>query len=192
MPNAAPYAYDGDCFGQGEGWVRANFTNADEIAAAPKSAKVLGILDAFCLDESARDEEALGKAITAVLGRLGGRAEGFFMMAECTETDHADHGNNSSFAVKAVSMVEFMTKAAVDFALKRDDTLVIVTADHDTGHPLVLRDPSGRLCVQWTDTAHTKYPVPLHAYGPGAELFEGAFDNTDIAKNVARLMDLGE
>lgn len=165
---------------------------ADEIAAAPKASKVLGMLDAFVLDESARDEEALGKAVTAALGRLGDRAEGFFMMAECTETDHADHGNNSSFAVKAVSIVEFATKAAVDFALKRDDTLVIVTADHDTGHPLVLRNPSGRLCIQWTDTAHTKYPVPLHAYGPGAELFEGALDNTDIAKNIARLLDLGE
>ncbi len=114
------------------------------------------------------------------------------MMAECAETDHANHGNNSSFAVKAVSMVEFMTKAAVDFARTRGDTLVIVTADHDTGHPLVLRDPSGRLCVQWTDTSHTKYPVPVHAYGPGAELFEGAFDNTDIAKNIVRPMGLDD
>ena len=165
---------------------------ADEIAAAPKSSKVLGILDAFGPDESARDEEALGKAVSATLSRLGDRAEGFFMMAECTETDHADHGNNSSFAVKAVSMVEFMAKSAVDFALKRDDTLVIVTADHDTGHPLLLREPSGRLCIQWTDTSHTKYPVPLHAYGPGAELFEGILDNTDIAKNIARLLDIGE
>lgn len=165
---------------------------ADEIAAAPKSAKVLGILDAFGADESARDEESIGEAVTAVLGRLGDRSEGFFMMAECAETDHANHRNDSSFAVKAVSMVEFMAKAAVDFARRRGDTLVIVTADHDTGHPLVLRDPSGRLCVQWTDTSHTKYPVPVHAYGPGAELFEGAFDNTDIAKNIARLMGLGD
>ena len=163
-----------------------------ELAAAPKAAKVVGSLEEFCADESARDEESLGQAMKAVLGRLGDRSEGFFMMAECTETDHANHGNNSSAAVKTVSMVEFMAKAAVDFAQGRGDTLVVVTADHDTGHPLVLRDPSGRLCVQWTDTAHTKYPVPVHAYGPGAELFEGMLDNTDIAKNVARLMGLGE
>ena len=163
-----------------------------DIAAAPKASKILGSLEEFGRDESSRTEEALGEAMKAVFGRLGDRAEGFFMMAECTETDHANHGNNSSFAVKAVSMVEFMAKAAVDFALKRGDTLVVVTADHDTGHPLVLREPSGRLCVQWTDTSHTKYSVPVHAYGPGAELFEGLFDNTDIAKNIARLMELGE
>ena len=157
-----------------------------ELAAAPKVSKILGSLETF------GSEESIGEAMTAVFGRLGGRSEGFFMMAECAETDHANHGNNSSFAVKAVSMVEFMAKAAVDFARKRGDTLVVVTADHDTGHPLVLRDPSGRICVQWTDTSHTKYPVPVHAYGPGAELFEGAFDNTDIAKNIVRLMGLGE
>ena len=167
---------------------------AADLAAAPKASRVLGMLDAFGADESARDEEALGEAVAAALVRLGDQPKGFFMMAECTETDHASHGNNSSFAVKAVSMVEFMTRAAVDFAQKRGDTLVIVTADHDTGHPLVLRDggASGRLCIQWTDTSHTKYSVPLHAYGPGAELFEGMLDNTDIAKNIARLLELPE
>ena len=174
------------------GYVLAH--TAAEIAAAPKASKVLGSLKEFCADEPSRTEEALGEAVKAVLGRIGDRNEGFFMMAECTETDHANHRNNSSFAVKAVSMVEFATKAAVDFARERGDTLVLVTADHDTGHPLVIRGggPSGRLCVQWTDTSHTRYAVPIHAYGPGAELFEGVLDNTDIAKNIARLLDLGE
>ena len=161
-----------------------------EIAAAPETSKILGSLEDFGADVSSRDEESLGEAMKAVFGRLGGREKGFFMMAECTETDHANHGNNSSFAIQAVSIVEFMAKAAVDFARQNDDTLVIVTADHDTGHPLVLRSPSGRLCIQWTDTGHTKYSVPIHAYGPGAELFEGILDNTDIAKNIARLLDL--
>ena len=161
---------------------------AAEIAAAPKGARILGSLTSF------GDEESIGEAMTAVLGRLGGCEAGFFMMAECTETDHACHGNDPSATVKAVSMVEFMAKAAVDFAQSRGDTLVLVSADHDTGHPLVLRGggPSGRLLIQWTDTSHTMYPVPLHAYGPGAELFDGLMDNTDIAKNIARLLDLPE
>jgi len=87
-----------------------------------------------------------------------------------------------------------MAKAAVDFARARGDTLVIVTADHDTGHPMVVRDmgPAGRLFVQWSTTSHSAFPVPVYSYGPGAELFEGLIDNTDIAKNIARLMDLAE
>ena len=167
---------------------------AEEIAAVPKSSRVLGALKEFAGNEAEHDEESLGKAMKAVLGRLGDRPEGFFMMAECTETDHACHGNNSSFAIRAVSMVEFMARAAIEFARERGDTLVLVTADHDTGHPLVIRGggSSGRLCVQWTDTAHTRYAVPVHSYGPGAELFEGVLDNTDIAKGIARLMGLGE
>jgi len=116
------------------------------------------------------------------------------MMAECGNTDHACHGNNSSHVVSAVSMVEFMAKTAVDFARVRGDTLVVVTADHDTGHAMVVRGvgPDGRLIIQWTTTSHTAFPVPVYAYGPGAELFEGIIDNTDIAKNIARLMDLAE
>jgi len=165
-----------------------------DLAQAPKSAKVLGVLSAFGANESARDVEPLGETVTAALGRLADRPDGFFMMAECAETDHANHGNDSSFAVKAVSMVEFMAKAAIDFAQTRGDTLVIVTADHDTGHPSVLwgAGPSGRLCIQWTTTSHTSFSVPVYAYGPGAELFEGLLDNTDIAKNVARLLNLPE
>jgi len=165
------------------GYVQAR-TSA-EIAAAPRAAKVLGTL-AF------KDEESIGEAMKAVFGRLGKRSEGFFMMAECADTDHACHENNSSHTVKSVAMVEFMAKAAIDFARGRGDTLVVVTADHDTGHPTVIRGtgPKGRLVIQWSEAGHTKFPVPVHAYGPGAELFEGLIDNTDIAKNIVRLMGL--
>lgn len=154
-----------------------------EIAAAPQKNKILGSLTTL------GEEESLGEAVKAALGRLDGHSEGFFMMAECANTDHACHRNDSSYTVKAVSMVEFMAKAAIDFAVARGDTLVIVTADHDTGHPIVLKGAGqdGRLLAQWTDTSHTRYPVPVYAYGPGAELFEGILDNTDIAKNIARM-----
>jgi len=166
---------------------------AEALAAAPAQVKVFGSLTSFG-DEAKIDEMAVGETVTAALGRVGKRPEGFFMMAECGATDHACHANNSSFAVKTVSMVEFMAKAAIDFAQARGDTLVVVTADHDTGHASVIRGagPDGRLVIQWQDTSHTKFPVPVYAYGPGAELFEGLFDNTDIAKSIARLLNLGE
>jgi len=160
----------------------------EEMATAPKGAKVFGALKTF------GSEEAIGAAVKAALGRLADHPKGFFMMAECSDTDHACHSNDASDVVKTVSMVEFMVKEAVDFAHAHGDTLVIVTADHDTGHATVLRGagPMGRMVIQWPETSHTKFPVPVYAYGPGAELFEGPIDNTDIAKNVARLMDLAE
>jgi len=157
-----------------------------EMSAVPKGAKVLGMLNTF------GDEESVGAAVKAAIGRLADHPNGFFMMAECADTDHACHRNDSSETVKSVSMVEFMAQAAVDFAQVRGDTLVVVTGDHDTGHPSVIKGggPDGRLCIQWMDTSHTRFPVAVYAYGPGAELFEGLIDNTDIAKNVMRLLGL--
>lgn len=161
---------------------------AKEIAAAPKANGILGALTTF--DE----EEGAGEAMAAVFGRLGDRSEGFFMMAESGNPDHTAHAGDATGSIKAISVVEFMAKAAIDFARPRGDTLVIVTADHDTGHPTVLKaaGQQGRLLVQWAEPGHTRFPVPLYAYGPGAERFEGPLDNTDIAKTIAQLLDLGE
>ena len=41
--------------------------------------------------------------------------------------------------------------------------------------------------IGWTSYAHTGLPVPVYAYGEGAELFIGAYDNTEVA---LKLMDL--
>jgi alkaline phosphatase len=42
--------------------------------------------------------------------------------------------------------------------------------------------------IGWTSYSHTGVPVPLFAQGIGAEAFSGFYDNTDIAKKVARAM----
>lgn len=161
----------------------------DELAATPRDRKMLGTLSEFC---HGKDETSVARAFGPVLARLGENPKGFFMMAECAGTDYAGHGNNPELAVAEVSKVEFMAEAAVEFAKKRGDTLVVVTADHTTGGPIVVRDGSaeGRLTVDFTSTSHTSMPVPVHAYGPGAERFEGLIDNTDIAHNVMELLSL--
>ena len=41
--------------------------------------------------------------------------------------------------------------------------------------------------IGWTSYAHTGLPVPVYAYGEGAEAFIGSYDNTQVA---LRLMDL--
>jgi hypothetical protein len=36
-------------------------------------------------------------------------------------------------------------------------------------------------------TAHSGAKVPIYSFGPGAELFRGEIDNTEIARNIAKL-----
>lgn len=48
-----------------------------------------------------------------------------------------------------------------------------------------------RASIGWTSYAHTGVPVPVFAQGREARLFAGFYDNTDIARKLAKAMDLG-
>ena len=69
---------------------------------------------------------------------------------------------------------------ALDFAQKDKNTLVLITADHETGGVTVAEGHYGKkkVVVKFNTGWHTASPVPFFAYGPGAELFSGFKDNT--------------
>jgi alkaline phosphatase len=113
-------------------------------------------------------------------------------MVECTIIDGGGHGNKPELTVRGTLQVDWAVRAAVAFARARSDTLVLVTADHETGgiSARIAGTPPGKLVISYATTSHTGAPVPLYAYGPGAHLFRGTVDNTDIAKNVCSLWNL--
>ena len=49
-----------------------------------------------------------------------------------------------------------------------------------------------RASIGWTSYSHTGVPVPVYAIGQDAKRFEGFYDNTDIAKQLARAMNIHE
>jgi len=110
-------------------------------------------------------------------------------MVECAITDSGGHGNKPELTVQGTVQVDWAVKSAVEYARKRGDTLVLVTADHETGGITcaITNKPSGTLVMDYATTSHTGVPVRFFAYGPGADLFSGPIDNTDIAKTIARL-----
>lgn len=126
-------------------------------------------------------------------GRTAGR--GFFLMVEGSQIDWACHSNDAKAAVRQVLLFDQAVSAAVDFALRDARTLVIVTADHETGG---LTLPGGGnedkgdkdLSVRWSTKGHTGSPVPVYAIGPGALRFAGVQDNTDIPRKIAQLLDI--
>jgi len=80
---------------------------------------------------------------------------------------------------------------AIAFAAADGNTLVIVTADHETGGlALTGGDLKERLVVAaWTTTGHTATMVPVFAYGAGAEKFGGIMENTELFERM--IMGLG-
>jgi alkaline phosphatase len=124
----------------------------------------------------------LSDMTAAALEILDDDPEGFFLMVEGGRIDHACHSNlNEQMVLETVEFSNAVQKA-LDWAADRDDTLMIVTADHECGGLTVVADngKGNYPTVTWSSTNHTGVNVPVYALGPNAEMVTGVIDNTDI------------
>jgi alkaline phosphatase len=131
---------------------------------------------------------ATGKAIEL----LSQSQKGFFLMVEGSQIDWAGHQNNTIYLVEEMLDFDHCIAKALEFASKNKETLIVVTADHETGG---LGINNGDLAEQkingeFTTGGHTGVMVPVFAFGPGAEHFTGIMDNTDIPKKMMELLGL--
>ena len=108
--------------------------------------------------------------------------DGFFLMVEGARIDHAGHANDIDRMVPEVVELARAVEVALTWAEGRDDTLILVTSDHETGGLSVqaARGAGEVPEVTWSTTGHTGVRVPIYAWGPGAERVTGVIDNTDI------------
>ena len=115
--------------------------------------------------------------------------KGFFVMVEGSQVDWAGHANDLNYLKGEMEDFDEAVSTALDFAKNNQETLVIVTADHETGGLLI--EPATPTNYTSPEVkfsfntgigygSHTGVPVPVYAYGPGSENFTGTLDNTDI------------
>jgi len=128
----------------------------------------------------------LSEMTDAALDILDNDPDGFFLMIEGGRIDHAGHVNDIERNVRETAQFSATVDLVLDWAAGRTDTLVIVTADHETGGMTVVADNGPGLApdVTWSTGNHTAANVPVYAYGDGAESVDdapgGVLDNTDI------------
>lgn len=144
-------------------------------------------------------ERNAGEPSTAMMAEkaleiLSKDEDGFFLMLEGSQIDWAGHGNNSEYLVREVEDFDNAVKAVLDFAREDGETLVVLTADHETGGMTLQRQQAegDSLEIYWTSTYHTGTPVPLMAYGPQALEFMGWRDNTYVGQKLSELLQVGE
>lgn len=152
----------------------------------------------ICIDErmdEAADEEnlsLLAEATRAAIEKLEERSEkGFFLMVEGAKIDYAGHARCLPGTVIEMLSFDLAVAEALKFADAEGHTLVVVTADHETGG-LVLFDGdehSGRIMGMHTTDDHTPAMLPVFAYGPGSGRFCGTYLNTEIARRIRELTE---
>ena len=107
---------------------------------------------------------------------------GFFIMIEGSQIDWAGHDNDSEYLMDETLDFDDAVGAVLDFAEKNMETLVIITADHETGGYAINGGDlqEGKVEGAFTSGGHTGVMVPVFAFGPGAEEFIGIYENTEI------------
>jgi alkaline phosphatase len=126
----------------------------------------------------------LAEMTDAALALLSREPKGFFVMIEGACIDKASHGNQLERAIHETLAFDKAIQHAVQWAAARTDTLVLVTADHETGGLTIAKgNGQGKMPdVTWSTKGHSGANVRLFAVGPGSEAIAGTLDNTDIAK----------
>lgn len=151
------------------------------------------LLGLFELDRlSYNPEPSLAEMTAKTLALLSRNEKGFFLMVEGSMIDRACHANDMDKAILQTVLFDKAVKAGLDFAMSNRETLIIVTADHETGGMGIT---GGKLDGQnlrtgWLWGSHTAVPVPIFAFGAGAEKFMGVGHLTDVPEKIARLLGI--
>ncbi|MEW4371048.1 alkaline phosphatase [Paenibacillus kandeliae] len=192
-------------------------TDSTELKAA-KGSKLLGL---FANEEMFQAHNELGNKYNPIvslpdmtskaLDVLSSNKKGFFLMVEEEGTDEMAHDNDAALAIKAGQQLDKAVKVAKDYAKKHPDTLVLVTADHETGGmviesaddedesgdgmskedgPFTVANSQEKFYIDWTTDGHSAVDVALTAMGPGSDQFTGNYQNTAIHDKLVKLLKL--
>jgi alkaline phosphatase len=116
--------------------------------------------------------------------------EGFFLMIEGSQIDWGGHAGSTIYVCEDMLDFDRVIGQALEFAAKDKETLVIVTADHETGGMALTGGSIEKGVVQaaFPTGEHTAVMVPVFAFGPGAAEFTGFMENTDIHAKMKKLL----
>jgi len=168
--------------------------NVDEVADVTSGK--LAVLTAVGHNAGYRDRgDMLTKSTSKAIEVLSNAdSKGFFLMVEGSQIDWGGHQNDASYVTGEVLDMDRALAEALKFAIEDKRTLVIVTADHETGGMTVNdgNPAEGSVKTGFTTGDHSAVMVPVFAVGPGAEEFVGVYDNTEIFEKMYKLFKFKE
>ena len=159
-------------------------TLAELEAVNPDSATaLLGIFADGEMSAATEGSPSLATMMSLALDMLDNRPEGFFLMVENEGTDTQAHRNaGRDVLVREMLGFDDAVRVALDFHRREPGTLVVVTADHETGGISLAAADNRVDTLQYATADHSAAFVPLFAVGPGAERFGGLKENREVGE----------
>lgn len=166
----------------------------DDFFAYDKNSRIFAV--PYDKDTPLPDErgDLLARASMKGISLMNQNKNGFFMMIEGSQLDDYGHFNQLDLLMKETLDFDQTVGEMMKWAAKDGETLVVVTADHETGGLTLVNGnkDEGRVECCFSTKDHSGTMVPVYAFGPGAENFTGIFENTDVFKKIKKLMTEGE
>lgn len=166
----------------------------DDFFAYDKNSRIFAV--PYDKDTPLPDErgDLLAHASMKGISLMNQNKNGFFMMIEGSQLDDYGHFNQLDLLMKETLDFDQTVGEVMKWAAKDGETLVVVTADHETGGLTLVNGnkDEGRVECCFSTKDHSGAMVPVYAFGPGAENFTGIFENTDVFKKIKKLMTEGE
>lgn len=166
----------------------------DDFFAYDKNSRIFAV--PYDKDTPLPDErgDLLARASMKGISLMNHNKNGFFMMIEGSQLDDYGHFNQLDLLMKETLDFDQTVGEVMKWATKDGETLVVVTADHETGGLTLVNGnkDEGRVECCFSTKDHSGAMVPVYAFGPGAENFTGIFENTDVFKKIKKLMTEGE
>lgn len=139
-----------------------------------------------------KSPDPLNKAVTQVLGFLEKKERPFFLMVEGAKIDSYGHANNIGGVINESIAFDQAISEALKYADTHKNTLVIITADHETGG---LTIPQGNVQKSeiesdFTTDDHTGTMVPIFAYGPQSNEFQGVYENNEVFHKILKVLGI--
>lgn len=136
-------------------------------------------------NDDAKKEGKVSEHLAAALKQISTDSKGFFIMHEEAHIDKFAHNNATLDVDRRVKRFDESIAYAIAFTMAHPDTILIITADHETGG-ITLDEESGK--YKFTSKEHTGVDVPIFAFGQGTEIFSGqSTENTEVPKFLAKI-----
>ena len=167
-------------------------TTATEMNNLEAGSRSFGQFDfsSFANVTNENDTPYIAEMTSKAIELLNADEDGFFLMVEGAQIDKFSHSNN--FDGSTAQTVEFSkaVQVALDFAKSDGNTLVVVTADHETGG-ITYNETTQE--YYYTTGSHTGVNVPVYVSATDAGFVNGeAYKNCQVSAQLARVMGYGE